>query len=120
MKKVPRKFGNCLHAYIKSIYLIALLRVIKILAYTYVLRTYECRHVGKNEFLQKNFLLSYSSTASGPPPLSQGRSYNVSGRLTQCFLDCFHHFLATESTFYDGSVGCEEDNLRNAFDVVGI
>ena len=93
MKKVPRKFGNCLHAYIKSIYLIALLKVIKILAYTYVFRTYVCRHVGKNEFSKK---------------------------LTQCFLDCFHHFLATESTFYDGSVGCEEDNLRNAFDVVGI
>ena len=33
MKKVPRKFLTCLHAYIKSLYLIALLKVIKFSAY---------------------------------------------------------------------------------------
>ena len=34
MKKVPRKFWICLHAYIKSPYLIVLLKVTKFSAYT--------------------------------------------------------------------------------------
>ena len=44
---------------------------------------------------------------------------DVGGRLAQRFLDCFHHFFTTESTSHDGSIGCEEDNLWNGFNIVG-